>query len=66
MVGIGGGIPSSSNDIQLDDMVVSKPAGKYSRVIQYDYSKIVQDRQFKQTSILNSLLLILLMYIAYL
>lgn len=30
MVGIRGNIPSSSNDIRLGDVVVSKPAGKYS------------------------------------
>jgi nucleoside phosphorylase len=35
MVGIGGGVPSESNDIRLD-VVVSKPGGKHGGVIQYD------------------------------
>ncbi|KAI7974274.1 hypothetical protein EIK77_006679 [Talaromyces pinophilus] len=54
MVGIRGGIPSSSNDIRLGDVVVSKPAGKYSKIIQYDYSQTVQGRRFEQTSILSA------------
>ncbi|KAA8641565.1 uncharacterized protein ATNIH1004_011701 [Aspergillus tanneri] len=32
MVGIGGGVPSTSNDIRLGDVVISKPDGKYSGV----------------------------------
>ncbi|KAF9891451.1 hypothetical protein FE257_003917 [Aspergillus nanangensis] len=42
MVGIGGGVPSKNHDIRLGDVVVSKPVGKYSGVIQYDYGKAVQ------------------------
>ncbi|KAE8362700.1 purine and uridine phosphorylase [Aspergillus caelatus] len=42
MVGIGGGVPGKSHDIRLGDVVVSKPVGKYSGVIQYDYGKAVQ------------------------
>ncbi|KAE8386919.1 nucleoside phosphorylase domain-containing protein [Aspergillus alliaceus] len=53
MVGIGGGVPSTRNDIRLGDVVVSKPIGKYSGVIQYDYGKAVQGRQFKPTGTLN-------------
>ncbi|KAL4816117.1 nucleoside phosphorylase domain-containing protein [Aspergillus spinulosporus] len=41
MVGIGGGVPGKSNDIRLGDVVVSKPAGKYSGIIQYDFGKIL-------------------------
>jgi hypothetical protein len=33
--------------------VVSKPAGKHSGVIQYDYGKAIQDGQFKATGTLN-------------
>jgi nucleoside phosphorylase len=53
MVGIGGGVPSRTDDIRLGDVVVSKPTGKYSGVIQYDYGKILQGRHFEQTGMLN-------------
>jgi nucleoside phosphorylase len=53
MVGIGGGVPSASNDIRLGDVVVSKPVGRYSGVIQYDYGKAVQGGQFEPTGTLN-------------
>ncbi|KAB8069867.1 hypothetical protein BDV29DRAFT_161039 [Aspergillus leporis] len=53
MVGIGGGVPGKNNDIRLGDVVVSKPVGKYSGVIQYDYGKAVQGGQFKPTGTLN-------------
>lgn len=66
MVGIGGGVPSSSNDIRLGDIVVSKPVGKYSGVIQYDHGKTVQGGRFEQTGTLNSPPLILLTHMAYL
>ncbi|KAK6542336.1 hypothetical protein TWF694_006295 [Orbilia ellipsospora] len=41
MVGIGGGVPSSTADIRLGDIVVSKPSGQSPGVIQYDYGKAV-------------------------
>ncbi|KAF5857537.1 hypothetical protein ETB97_005676 [Aspergillus alliaceus] len=53
MVGIGGGVPGKNNDIRLGDVVVSKPVGKYSGVIQYDYGKAVQGGQFESTGTLN-------------
>ncbi|KAB8211568.1 hypothetical protein BDV34DRAFT_219523 [Aspergillus parasiticus] len=53
MVGIGGGVPSNNNDIRLGDVVVSKPVGKYTGVIQYDYGKAVQGGQFEPTGALN-------------
>lgn len=53
MVGIGGGVPGKNNDIRLGDVVVSKPVGQYSGVIQYDYGKAVQGGKFEQTGILN-------------
>ncbi|KAL4900386.1 hypothetical protein BDW74DRAFT_188232 [Aspergillus multicolor] len=53
MVGIGGGVPSQSNDIRLGDVVVSKPGGKHGGVIQYDYGKAIQGGQFELTGILN-------------
>ncbi|KAL3475836.1 hypothetical protein BJX99DRAFT_270950 [Aspergillus californicus] len=53
MVGIGGGVPSESNDIRLGDVVVSKPTGTCSGVVQYDYGKAVQGGRFEQTGSLN-------------
>ncbi|PGG95325.1 hypothetical protein AJ79_10119, partial [Helicocarpus griseus UAMH5409] len=66
MVGIGGGVPNSTNDIRLGDVVVSKPAGKYSGVIQYDYGKTVQGGRFEQTGMLNYPPQVLLTHIAHL
>ncbi|KAF3918687.1 hypothetical protein AA313_de0206826 [Arthrobotrys entomopaga] len=42
MVGIGGGVPSTANDIRLGDVVVSKPKGNSSGVVQYDHGKAVK------------------------
>ncbi|KUL82103.1 hypothetical protein ZTR_10072 [Talaromyces verruculosus] len=53
MVGIGGGVPSTSDDIRLGDVVVSKPTGKYGGVIQYDYGKTVRGGQLEQMGMLN-------------
>lgn len=54
MVGIGGGVPNSSHDIRLGDVVVSKPAEKHNGVVQYDYGKTIQGGRFEQTGMLNS------------
>jgi nucleoside phosphorylase len=53
MVGIGGGVPCKNNDIRLGDVVVSKPVGRYSGVIQYDYGKTVRGGQFESAGTLN-------------
>ncbi|RDW90705.1 uncharacterized protein DSM5745_02480 [Aspergillus mulundensis] len=53
MVGIGGGVPSESNDIRLGDVVVSRPTGVYSGVVQYDLGKALQGGGFQQTGSLN-------------
>jgi nucleoside phosphorylase/tetratricopeptide (TPR) repeat protein len=66
MVGIGGGVPSTSNDIRLGDVVVSKPVGRYSGVIQYDYGKAVQGGQFEPTGTLNKPPQTLLTHVAHL
>ncbi|GFF23679.1 isoform 4 of kinesin light chain [Aspergillus udagawae] len=66
MVGIGGGVPSTSNDIRLGDVVVSKPVGRYSGVIQYDYGKAVQGGQFERTGTLNKPPQTLLTHVAHL
>ena len=43
MVGIGGGVPSKTNDIRLDNVVVSMPDGQYGGVVQYDLGKNTED-----------------------
>jgi nucleoside phosphorylase len=53
MVGIGGGVPSEEHDIRLGDVVVSKPAGTFGGVIQYDFGKTVQGDKFVRTGSLN-------------
>ncbi|KAB8207307.1 Phosphorylase superfamily protein [Aspergillus parasiticus SU-1] len=53
MVGIGGGVPSSTADIRLGDIVVSKPNGRLGGVVQYDYGKTVANGIFEQTGALN-------------
>ncbi|KAK6526092.1 hypothetical protein TWF281_011130 [Arthrobotrys megalospora] len=45
MIGIGGGVPSRIHDIRLGDVIVSKPKGTSSGVVQYDFGKAVQDGQ---------------------
>ncbi|KAK6524476.1 hypothetical protein TWF281_011384 [Arthrobotrys megalospora] len=41
MIGIGGGVPSTARDIRLGDVVVSKPRGTSSGVVQYDFGKAI-------------------------
>ncbi|KAH8657802.1 hypothetical protein BX600DRAFT_468158 [Xylariales sp. PMI_506] len=53
MVGIGGGVPSKKNDIRLGDIVVSSPGKDYGGVIQYDFGRTVQNKEFEQTGSLN-------------
>ncbi|KAH8705555.1 WD40-repeat-containing domain protein [Talaromyces proteolyticus] len=57
MVGIGGGVPSASQDIRLGDVVVSH------RVVQYDFGKNTENG-FKRTGFLNNPPTILLNAIA--
>ena len=40
LVGIAGGIPSAQHDIRLGDIVISKPEGILSGVVQYDFGKV--------------------------
>ncbi|PGG94921.1 hypothetical protein AJ79_10360, partial [Helicocarpus griseus UAMH5409] len=54
MVGIGGGIPSSTNDIRLGDIVISYPTDTCGGVLQYDMGKIVENGKLKRTGALNS------------
>lgn len=66
MVGIGGGAPNNRTDIRLGDIVVSKPSGRYSGVVQYDYGKALQGGQFEQTGMLNHAPHVLLTHMAHL
>lgn len=53
MVGIGGGVPSKAADIRLGDIVVSKPVGRFSGVVQYDFGKSLRGGDFQLTGTLN-------------
>lgn len=53
MVGIGGGVRTSQHDVRLGDVVVSSPGNGKTGVIQYDYGKTIQNREFLQTGTLN-------------
>ena len=64
MVGVGGGVPSKTNDIRLGDVVVSRPTGNNGGVFQYDYGKTIQDKDFTITGHLNQPPLCLLTAIA--
>ncbi|PGG95740.1 hypothetical protein AJ79_09893 [Helicocarpus griseus UAMH5409] len=54
MVGIGGGIPSTTNDIRLGDIVISYPTDTCGGVLQHDMGKIGEDGKLKRTGTLNS------------
>ena len=54
MVGIGGAVPSTENDIRLGDVVVSQPHGRYGGVVQYDLGKTRPDGEIERTGSLNS------------
>lgn len=53
MIGVGGGVPSSRNDIRLGDVVISQPTGKSGGIVQYDYGKSIQGQKFQRTEQLN-------------
>ncbi|KAJ4002766.1 hypothetical protein NW766_012696 [Fusarium irregulare] len=55
MVGIGGGAPTENNDIRLGDVIVSSRNGAASGVFQYDFGKVLQDKDapFAHTGLLN-------------
>jgi nucleoside phosphorylase len=54
MVGIGGGIPSTTDDIRLGDIVVSYPTGTCGGVVQHDIGKVGKDGKLTRTGTLNS------------
>ncbi|KAF3313963.1 hypothetical protein TWF173_005555 [Orbilia oligospora] len=53
MVGIGGGVPSEAVDIRLGDIVVSRPTGRYSGVLQYDFGKAIAGGRFERIGALD-------------
>lgn len=53
MVGIGGGVPGPPTNIQLGDVVVSKPTRDFGGVVQYEYGKVEAGEQFVRTGMLN-------------
>jgi nucleoside phosphorylase len=65
MVGIGGGVPSSRNDVRLGDVVVSQPHDGHGGVIQYDFGRRRPDG-FEPTGFLNSPPELLLQTLAHL
>ncbi|MCJ1424297.1 hypothetical protein MMC29_002184, partial [Sticta canariensis] len=60
LVGIAGAAPSSTHDIRLGDVVVSKPHGVTGGVIQYDRGHVNAKGKFQRTGSLNSPPMILL------
>lgn len=71
MVGIGGGVPreydrAAAADIRLGDIVVSRPTGSLSGVVQYDYGKTVREGKLQRTGSLNKPPRVLLKAIAHL
>jgi nucleoside phosphorylase len=54
MVGIGGGVPSDSNDVRLGDVVISMPQGQYGGVVQYNFGKTGKDGKIARTGWLNA------------
>lgn len=53
LVGIGGGAPSQKHDIRLGDVVVSIPSNGRGGVLQYDFGETVQNKGFRNTSVLD-------------
>jgi hypothetical protein len=53
MVGIGGGAPSPTKDIQLGDVIVSSPSSRNGDVFQYNFSKTIQNQSFQETRFLD-------------
>lgn len=53
MVGIGGGAPSSQNDIRLGDIVVSATRNGRGGVFQFDFGKTIQSQEFQHIGLPN-------------
>jgi hypothetical protein len=48
MVGIGGGAPSEGHDIRLGDIVVGTSKNGKNELLQYDFGKTIQNRDFRR------------------
>lgn len=53
LVGVGGGIPSTSQDVRLGDVVVGQGVGDIPAVIQYDRGKEHDEGRFERTGTLS-------------
>jgi nucleoside phosphorylase len=53
MVGVGGGVWSTNNDVRLGDVVVSQPTGTHGGVVQWDFGKMGKDGKFQRTGSLD-------------
>ncbi|KAK4161311.1 ankyrin repeat protein [Cladorrhinum sp. PSN259] len=53
MVGIGGGVPNTKEDVRLGDIVVSKPTASRPGILQYDFGKECAENQLITTGALN-------------
>lgn len=53
MVGVGGGVPSTKEDLRLGDIVVSRPMAARPGIIQYDFGKIETGDEISGTGALN-------------
>lgn len=54
MVGIGGGAPSSENDVRLGDIVVGIPEGGHAGVLNYRFGKTIQGKGFERTGFMTA------------
>ncbi|KAG9532313.1 purine and uridine phosphorylase, partial [Aureobasidium melanogenum] len=64
MVGIAGGVWSPDTDVRLGDVVVGVHPSGEAGVIQYDYGKQIQDKDFLKTTAMNKAPAILLNAVA--
>jgi hypothetical protein len=58
------GAPSSLEDVQLGDVIVSQPERTFRGVVQYDSGKTTKDGKFVRTGTLNTPLRVLLAAVA--
>jgi nucleoside phosphorylase len=59
MIGIGGGAPTSQNDIRLGDVVVSISKNGQGAVLQYDFGKTIQSQEFQRIPSQNNVPIVL-------
>jgi nucleoside phosphorylase len=59
MVGIGGGAPTTKNDIRLGDVVVGISRSGQGEVLQYDFGKTIQSQEFQRIPSQNNVPLVL-------